>query len=179
MANDDEIVNPFTGTESYETVKRSRVLKDGEQLAELWAATEEPRDFNLIVRLCLWTGCRRSEAGGLRWSEVVDGVWLIPGTRTKNHRPLALPLPRQALAALEGCGTGSSVAIWYSDAGRTNLPGLVKEQGTAGPSTRLRSVMGPARLQAHRRNPHGGARDSEGLRQPRLESRGGASHRSL
>ena len=40
MANDDEIVNPFTGTESYETAKRSRVLKDGE-LAELWAATEE------------------------------------------------------------------------------------------------------------------------------------------
>ena len=38
----------------------------------------------------------------MRWSELVDGVWLIPGTRTKNHRPLALPLPRQALAALEG-----------------------------------------------------------------------------
>jgi integrase len=101
MANDDEIVNPFTGTESYETAKRSRVLSDGE-LAAIWAATEDRSDFNLIVHLCLWTGCRRGEAGGMRWSEVVDGVWLIPGTRTKNYRSLALPLPRQALVALEG-----------------------------------------------------------------------------
>jgi integrase len=93
--------NPFTGTEGYDVAKRSRVLSDGE-LAAIWRATEDRHDFNLIIRLCLWTGCRRSEAGGMRWSELVDGVWVIPGTRTKNHRPLALPLPRQALAELEG-----------------------------------------------------------------------------
>ena len=58
-----------TGTEGYDVAKRSRVLSDGE-LAAIWAATEERHDFNLIVRLCLWTGCRRSEAGGMRWSEL-------------------------------------------------------------------------------------------------------------
>jgi integrase len=100
IANGKVEHNPFTGTEGYDVPKRSRVLSDGE-IAAIWSATEDPRDFGLIVRLCLWTGCRRSEAGGMRWSELTDGVWLIPGSRTKNHRPLALPLPRQALAALE------------------------------------------------------------------------------
>jgi integrase len=92
-------LNPVTGTEGYDVSKGKRVLTDGE-LAALWAATEAPHDFNLIIRLCLWTGCRRSEAGSMAWSELRDGVWLIPGTRVKNHRPLALPLPRQALAEL-------------------------------------------------------------------------------
>ena len=29
------------------------------------------------------------------------GVWTVPGERTKNHRPLVLPLPRQARAAID------------------------------------------------------------------------------
>ena len=37
----------------------------------------------------------------MRWSEIEDGSWTVPGERTKNHRPLVLPLPRQALAALQ------------------------------------------------------------------------------
>ena len=92
--------NPFVGTEGYETPKRERVLSDAE-LAALWAATEDRSDFNLIVRVMLWTGCRRSEAGGMRWREVADGIWTVPGERVKNHRTLALPLPRQMHDALE------------------------------------------------------------------------------
>jgi integrase len=91
--------NACTGTEGYSIGKRNRVLTDGE-LARIWTATAEPGDFNLIVRLCLWTGCRRSEAGGMRWSELVDGTWTVPGERVKNHRVLVLPLPRQAVDAL-------------------------------------------------------------------------------
>jgi integrase len=90
-----------TGTESYSTPKRSRVLNDGE-LRALWAATEDGSDFGLIVRLCLWTGCRRSEAGGMAWSELDGGLWAIPSQRTKNGRPLVLPLPHQAVDALAG-----------------------------------------------------------------------------
>jgi integrase len=101
IANGKVEHNPFTGTEGYATEKRDRVLSDGE-LATMWAATEDHADFNLIVRLCLWTGCRRSEAGGMRWSEIEGNVWTVPGARTKNHRPLALPLPHPALAALQG-----------------------------------------------------------------------------
>jgi integrase len=101
LANDKVEGNPVMGTEGYETAKRDRVLSDGE-LCAIWSATEPRSDFNMIVRLMLWTGTRRSEPGGMRWSELSDNFWTVPGSRTKNHRPLSLPLPRQALQALEG-----------------------------------------------------------------------------
>ena len=99
IANTDLETNPVSRTEGFDIPKRNRVLTDGE-LAALWAATEDPHDFNMIVRICLWTGCRRGEAGGMRWSELEDGTWTVPGERVKNHRTLVLPLPRQAVAAL-------------------------------------------------------------------------------
>jgi integrase len=100
IANELVESNPVTGTEGYSAEPRSRTMKDGE-LAAIWQATGDGSDFGLILRLLLWTGCRRSEAGGMRWSEVEDGTWTVPAERTKNHRPLVLPLPRQALAALQ------------------------------------------------------------------------------
>ena len=111
-------VNPVTGTEGYATPKRERVLSDRE-LAAIWAATEDRTDFNLIGRLCLWTGCRRAEAGGMADSELDGATWAIPGARTKNHRALVLPLPRQAIEAL---------AAWPRVAGRDLLFG----QGRSG-----------------------------------------------
>jgi integrase len=41
----------------------------------------------------LLTGCRLNEVVGMQRSELTDGVWTIPGTRTKNARPHTLPLP--------------------------------------------------------------------------------------
>jgi integrase len=118
IANGKVEHNPFSGTEGYDVPKRERVLSDGE-IAACWRATEGAHDFNMIVRLLFWTGTRRAEAGGMAWPELVDGVWIIPGARTKNHRPLALPLPRQALEALES---------WPRFVGRS----LVFGRGTTG-----------------------------------------------
>jgi integrase len=93
-------LNPAAHTPSYEVSPRSRVLSDIE-IAAIWeACTIDGHDFAMIVRLLLWTGCRRSEAGGMRWSEFSGGSWLVPPERTKNHRLLELPLPRQAAAAI-------------------------------------------------------------------------------
>jgi integrase len=41
------------------------------------------------------TACRKSEVGGMAWSELNfdDRVWIIPGTRVKNKRDHALPVP--------------------------------------------------------------------------------------
>lgn len=97
--------NPFTGTEGYTVPKRSRVLTDGE-IAAIWAATEEQSDFGMILRILLWTGCRRGEAGGMRWPELSDGIWTVDGSRTKNHRTLALPIPRQMRKALDAWPRG-------------------------------------------------------------------------
>jgi integrase len=48
---------------------------------------------------------RREEIGGMRWSELTlgegdTGLWLLPGGRSKNHRPHELTLPAMAVALL-------------------------------------------------------------------------------
>jgi integrase len=105
--------NIVTGTEGYETGMGERTLED-EEIQAVWQATADGSDFGLIVRLALWTGCRRAEAGGMCRSELKDGIWTVPGTRTKNHRALVLPLPRQAREALDA---------WPEIAGRRLLFG--------------------------------------------------------
>jgi integrase len=79
---------------------RERVLGDAEIWA-LWNACAD-HDGDRIIKLLLLTGCRREEISALKWSELnLDtGLLTIPGTRTKNHRTLELPLPEAALDIL-------------------------------------------------------------------------------
>jgi integrase len=98
--DDDLDYNPVANAPLYEIGRRDRVLSDSE-LRAIWHATEEPAEYHLILRLLLLTGCRRAEVGAMRWSELVDGIWTIPSARSKNHRELVLPLPRQAVRELE------------------------------------------------------------------------------
>ncbi len=93
--------NPVMGTNRpAEPFSRDRVLTDAE-LTETWRACRED-NFGRIVRLLILTGQRREEVGAMRWSEVnIDaGLWSLPGARTKNHRPHAVPLSDPALAIL-------------------------------------------------------------------------------
>ena len=61
--------NPVSFTVRNPEKPRERVLNDDE-LKAIWNATNEDADYARIVRLCLLTGCRREEIGGLRWDEV-------------------------------------------------------------------------------------------------------------
>ena len=72
---------------------RDRVLTDAD-IKVFWLATDKiPVPFGAVLKLLLLTGCRANEVNGMRWSELgADGVWIIPGVRTKNHRPHAVPL---------------------------------------------------------------------------------------
>ncbi|MES9963573.1 MAG: tyrosine-type recombinase/integrase [Candidatus Sedimenticola sp. 20ELBAFRAG] len=79
-------------------VSRERVLED-EELKAIWKATlttqgKECNIFGPLVRLLLLTGQRRSEAAGMRWTELdLDAKqWEIPGARTKNKLPHVIPL---------------------------------------------------------------------------------------
>jgi integrase len=58
----------------------------------------------------LLTVARREEAAGARWSEVdlTRGTWNIPGERTKNAEPHAVPLSRQAIALLRALSPGAA-----------------------------------------------------------------------
>jgi integrase len=73
--------------------------------------------------MLLWTGARRSEVGSMGWSELNTSnevfTWTVPGTRTKNHRPLVLPLPRQAQEAIAAHprGLGRDFAFGRGDHG--------------------------------------------------------------
>jgi integrase len=91
-------VNPVVGTIAPANAQpRSRVLTDAE-LAAIWRACGDD-GLGRVVKLLLLTGQRRSEVGGMRWSEIdMDmGMWTLPPERTKNKRTHTLPLPRIAL----------------------------------------------------------------------------------
>jgi integrase len=79
---------------------RDRVLDDVE-LACIWRAAGDD-DFGRIVKLLVLTGARRTEVGGMAWSEIKTerGTWTIPGRRTKNHREHVLPLSGLALSII-------------------------------------------------------------------------------
>jgi integrase len=81
---------------------RERVLSDAE-LGAVWCATEPETgpggqalwsDHARIVRLLILTGARRAEIGGMCWSEIDQeaSLWVLPAARSKNGRPLTMPV---------------------------------------------------------------------------------------
>jgi integrase len=92
--------NPVMLTEKRKEQSRDRVLSDAE-LAAIWNACPEG-DFGNIVKLLMLTGQRRSEIGGLRWSEIDlrAGQINLPGERTKNGHPHFVPLSEPVRAIL-------------------------------------------------------------------------------
>jgi integrase len=98
---------------------RERVLSDAE-LKAIWNATADSRDYYRIARLCLLTGCRREEIGGLRWDEIQQDRIVFGPNRMKGnleHEIVILPMIAATLPArpekADGCvfgrwGTGFS-----------------------------------------------------------------------
>jgi integrase len=73
---------------------RDRVLTDDEIL-KFWRASDDTEIFGPLLKLLLLTGCRLNEVAGMQYSELSEdrATWVIPGTRTKNHRQHVVPLP--------------------------------------------------------------------------------------
>jgi integrase len=90
-------LNPVIGSPRVKAPpSRDRVLSDQELLAVWQAAGDD--DFGKIVRLLVVTAQRRSEVGGMAWTEVDErGTWIIPAKRAKNGREHVLPLPALAI----------------------------------------------------------------------------------
>ncbi|WP_127076035.1 tyrosine-type recombinase/integrase [Rhodomicrobium lacus] len=111
---------------------RERVLSDDELGAVLAASSALGTPWREFVRLLIYTGARRNEVASAPWVEftgldTADPRWEIPGERTKNGRPLLLPLPRDAakmLADMPRIGehglaftvTGGTPLVAFSDA---------------------------------------------------------------
>jgi integrase len=90
---------------------RERVLSD--EIVSFWRACDQiGAPYGALFRLLLLTGCRLREVGGMRRSELADGVWTIPGNRTKNGRGLTLTLPALALEIIGAVQSASGEFVF-------------------------------------------------------------------
>jgi integrase len=96
---DDSFVPPFVrgmARSSTSARARTRILSDDE-LRTLWPAFAAAGNFGRSCQFALLTAARRSEACGMLWSELDNGVWVIPASRYKTGREHVLPLSQAAL----------------------------------------------------------------------------------
>jgi integrase len=85
--------NPVTNAFKPEPPKsRDRVLSSDELIA-IWRNLEDD-DYGKVIKMLILTGSRRSEVGGMRWSEIdLDkGTWTLPKERSKNGLAHTLPI---------------------------------------------------------------------------------------
>ncbi|ADP71268.1 integrase family protein [Rhodomicrobium vannielii ATCC 17100] len=111
---------------------RDRVLSEAELRLVLRGSQTLETPWREFVRLLVYTATRRNEVACAPWAEftglnTADPRWEIPGARTKNGRPLLLPLPLDAarmLAEMPRIGekglaftvTGETPVMGFSDA---------------------------------------------------------------
>jgi integrase len=98
VARGDLDHNPIDGMERPSSPPpRERVLTDHE-IGTLWTHPDLPHPR--VLRLCLLTAQRIGEVVGMTGAELdlAARLWLIPGARTKNGHPHAVPLTDDALA---------------------------------------------------------------------------------
>lgn len=93
--------NPAAGIKPVSAAtSRERVLSETE-LREVWRACLDD-DYGRIVKLLILTGQRKTEIGGLMWTEINRAQCQIelPGARTKNKRFHIVPLSKEAVVLL-------------------------------------------------------------------------------
>ena len=98
----DTFVPPIVRGMSRQNVaehRRSRILDDDE-LRRLWVATADGQPFSNLARFLLLSACRRNEAAAMRWTEITDGVWTLPASRSKTKTEIVRPLSKAAQAVL-------------------------------------------------------------------------------
>jgi integrase len=107
---------------------RDRILSDPE-LHALWAAAESTQGpFGRLVQFCLATGCRRSEAAGMRRDEVSkEGIWTLPAARSKTKTAVARPLSKLAQAIL--ARLPDSGDFFFSIEGTKPFNGFARRKG--------------------------------------------------
>jgi integrase len=126
--------NPCAGVHRPDTPEaRDRFLTDAE-IIKFWAAASvEREEFGTVLKLLLLTGCRLNEVARMRPSEISDEVyiWNIPGLRTKNGRPHAVPLSTTARALIKSAlaATEPSGFIFSTTSGRSPVSGWSKIKG--------------------------------------------------
>lgn len=84
---------------------RDRVLT-AEELARILTALGNT-DYDGLVRMMLYTACRREEVCAMRFEDIIEDVWYIDGKLRKNGKPLVVPLNQQAIRLVGAQGRTS------------------------------------------------------------------------
>lgn len=87
-------------------VKRNRVLTDEELRKVLAVLGRHGHDG--AARMMLLTACRREEVCAMRFEDIIEDVWYVPGAARKNGEELLvpLPIPAQTLIGAQGRTSG-------------------------------------------------------------------------
>jgi integrase len=81
--------------------ERDRILDDDE-LRRVWRQAEANGTFGALVRVLLLTAQRRGAVvGGMKWTDIKDGVWEIATEDRQKGNAGAVRLPAHALAIIE------------------------------------------------------------------------------
>ncbi len=105
---------------------RDRVLTDAE-LAEIWAACDRLATAHAaVVRTMILTGARRTEAGGMKRSELRGEEWHLPAERSKNGRSHLVPLAPLARDVLGSAPTFDRCEYVFSTDGENPVSGWSK-----------------------------------------------------
>lgn len=109
-------------------IARDRVITDEELGALYRVADQLDAPWGAMIRLLILTGQRRGEVAGMRWDELnLDGgLWSLPGERTKNHEPHAVPLSEPAIAALKGVHRRKGAEFVFEGPRKTPMSGFGK-----------------------------------------------------
>lgn len=100
--------SPLAGWRQPRRTRAQRLEQPGRALADhelpiFWnIAGTAGWPFGPYLQMLLLLGQRRTETAMMRWSDIDGDVWIIPAEVTKSGREHGVPLPRQAVAILDG-----------------------------------------------------------------------------
>jgi len=97
--------NPAFRIRRLPETSRSRVLTDAE-IKALWTALESTTTelyalTRLSIKAILLTAQRPGEVAGMRWTEISDGIWTLPASRSKTGKTNQTPILPMFNAVLE------------------------------------------------------------------------------
>jgi integrase len=100
---DDYFRSPIVKGMSRYSIKKNagtRVLDDGE-LRKVWQAADGNGGYGAFIKFLLLTSARRNEAAGLTLSELKNGVWTLPASRSKTGVEIVRPLSKAVLQIIK------------------------------------------------------------------------------
>jgi integrase len=141
-------LNPCGGIDRNPTTSRERILAESE-IATYWNAFDSAGLVtSSALKVILLTGQRPGEVAHMRWEQIKDGWWELPGEPgngwpgTKNARPNRIWLPRSALEIIE--------ELFNAD----EPNGFVFANERGGPVNKLDKAMRDLKVEGDRATPH-------------------------